>query len=106
MPCAIDGCDGKVFGRGWCAKHYMRWSRGKPIEADHVAEPQEFVREREKLLRVERGTGDTGKSDERRNQRENDDEEDVPTNLARRDREVKLPYLRFLDPAQQRVKTE
>ena len=25
--CSIDGCDGKVVGRGWCSKHWQRWRR-------------------------------------------------------------------------------
>jgi hypothetical protein len=30
--CAIDGCDGIHFGRGWCMKHYTRWRRhGDPL---------------------------------------------------------------------------
>jgi hypothetical protein len=30
--CMIDGCDGQVFGRGWCNKHYKRWWRnGDPL---------------------------------------------------------------------------
>ncbi len=29
--CKIDGCDGKIFGRGWCNKHWYRWrSYGDP----------------------------------------------------------------------------
>lgn len=30
--CAIDGCDGGVSARGWCAKHYVRWKKfGDPL---------------------------------------------------------------------------
>lgn len=25
--CSISGCDGAVFARGWCSKHYTRWHR-------------------------------------------------------------------------------
>lgn len=25
--CAIDGCTGRHFGRGWCNTHYARWRR-------------------------------------------------------------------------------
>lgn len=32
--CSIDGCEGKHKGRGWCAKHYMRWlTHGDPTIA-------------------------------------------------------------------------
>lgn len=30
--CSIEGCGGKVVGRGWCAKHWARWRRhGDPL---------------------------------------------------------------------------
>lgn len=30
----IDGCTGRVVGRGWCNKHYRRWQRtGDPLKA-------------------------------------------------------------------------
>ncbi len=25
--CSIEGCDGKVVGRGWCKRHYYAWKR-------------------------------------------------------------------------------
>lgn len=25
--CSVSGCDLKVYGHGWCSKHYMRWKR-------------------------------------------------------------------------------
>jgi len=31
--CKINGCDGPVFGRGWCNKHYVRWRRHGDPEA-------------------------------------------------------------------------
>lgn len=31
-PCSIDGCAGRVVGRGWCTKHYQRWAKyGNPL---------------------------------------------------------------------------
>lgn len=30
--CSIEGCDEKVFGRGWCNKHWYRWRKyGDPL---------------------------------------------------------------------------
>ena len=30
--CVIEVCDGKVFGHGWCQRHYTRWRRhGDPL---------------------------------------------------------------------------
>jgi hypothetical protein len=30
--CTIDGCEGRVVGRGYCRKHYTRWDRhGDPL---------------------------------------------------------------------------
>ena len=26
MTCEIEGCDGPMVARGWCGKHYRRWS--------------------------------------------------------------------------------
>lgn len=29
--CKIEGCEGKVYGRGWCSKHWQRWyTKGSP----------------------------------------------------------------------------
>lgn len=69
-------------------------------------------------MRVDRGTGDTGKSENSRNQLtaqqrgalgrstaaagETDEVDEVS---ATQERIVRLPYVRFLDPAHQRVKT-
>lgn len=25
--CSINGCNSKVYGHGWCSKHYYRWKR-------------------------------------------------------------------------------
>lgn len=30
-PCTIEGCEKPIVGRGWCSKHWTRWSRhGSP----------------------------------------------------------------------------
>lgn len=30
--CEVEGCSGKVFGHGWCNKHYKRWRKhGDPL---------------------------------------------------------------------------
>lgn len=26
-PCSIEGCEAVVFARGWCSRHYTRWTR-------------------------------------------------------------------------------
>ncbi len=37
MTCAIDGCHGVVLARGWCSKHYSRWSRhGDPQKGERA----------------------------------------------------------------------
>lgn len=37
--CKIDNCGGKVFGHGWCGKHYNRWrTHGDPLTI-HRQEP-------------------------------------------------------------------
>lgn len=59
-------------------------------------------------MRIERGTGSTGKSENSHNQREMTTEHraSLASSLERKDAPaVRLPYLRFLDPAHQRVKT-
>lgn len=34
--CSIEGCESKTVGRGWCRKHYTRWSRtGGPLQAKY-----------------------------------------------------------------------
>lgn len=49
FQCSIDGCTGRVLGRGWCQKHYSRWWRhGEPTlarKSQPETEPQKFVRE-------------------------------------------------------------
>lgn len=36
--CSVEGCDdNKIFGRGWCSKHYQRWRKfGDPEVTDHA----------------------------------------------------------------------
>lgn len=30
--CTIEGCGAKIYGRGWCSKHYQRWwKNGDPV---------------------------------------------------------------------------
>jgi hypothetical protein len=60
-------------------------------------------------LRIERGTGSTGKSENSRNQRgalTAEQKGGIALSLQQREpAQVKLAYVRFLDPAHQRVKT-
>lgn len=41
-PCSIDGCEAPTVGRGWCNRHYLRWSKygdptaGGPTPADPI----------------------------------------------------------------------
>lgn len=31
--CSVDGCTGRVEGRGWCGRHYQRWrNHGDPLK--------------------------------------------------------------------------
>lgn len=33
--CTIRGCDKRIFGRGWCQKHWTRWRRhGDPLHTE------------------------------------------------------------------------
>lgn len=37
MACKVDDCDGKVFGHGWCQKHYHRWLKyGDPAKVNII----------------------------------------------------------------------
>lgn len=39
--CSIDGCQKKVYARGWCKGHYSRWLRvGDPIEKIRIFIPE------------------------------------------------------------------
>lgn len=49
MPtsCVIDGCEGRVVGRGYCRKHYSRWDRyGDPL---FLKQPQRTLTEDERF---------------------------------------------------------
>lgn len=59
--CTIPGCASRVSRLGLCSKHYTQQWRGR--------DPQAFINERERLLRIDKGTGDTWKADGSRNQR-------------------------------------
>ena len=38
--CSIDGCDGRVLARGWCARHYQHWkNHGVPGPAERIRRP-------------------------------------------------------------------
>lgn len=40
-PCAIDGCEKPVLGRGWCSMHYGRWrNHGDPLHETRRYAPQ------------------------------------------------------------------
>lgn len=50
--CSIDECEGPVWARGWCSKHYYRWIRhGNPetVLKERIVDP-----ERNFWLRVEK----------------------------------------------------
>lgn len=34
--CSVDGCDAKIFAKGWCSTHYSRWR----TQGDHLYEPK------------------------------------------------------------------
>lgn len=42
--CSIDGCDGAIFARGWCNRHYKRWYRhGDPAITSKAAPGEIFA---------------------------------------------------------------
>lgn len=39
--CKIDGCEKKLFSRGWCQMHYIRWRKhGNPNRVDREMTPK------------------------------------------------------------------
>ena len=98
--CAAPNCNEFVDRKGLCTRHYMQQYRG--------LDPQKFVRERERLLRVDRGTGDTGKSEASRGKKERGAEgrAAIASAIERGEQApIKLAYVKFMDPAFQKVKT-
>ena len=42
MKCTIDGCQSGAKARGWCMKHYKRWSKhGDPLHEYQRNNPKE-----------------------------------------------------------------
>lgn len=50
--CVVEGCDTRIYARGWCSRHYKQWQRhGKPLpdrlgqsgpcRVDHCERPAE-----------------------------------------------------------------
>ena len=41
--CSISGCDRKAYGRGWCERHWQRWSRtGDPLGSNRPTDTERF----------------------------------------------------------------
>lgn len=100
--CTMPNCGEFVDRKGLCTRHYMQQYRG--------LDPQRFVRERERLkLRVGKGTGGTGTTEgSRSNKRERGAEgrAAIASAIERGEQApIKLAYVKFMDPAFQKVKT-
>lgn len=102
--CIISGCGRQAIGQHHCSLHYSRKRHGRPLQQDRDddLDPQPFVKERRSLMRIDR----TKKPDDQERidamERDAEDDDKVP---EPRFRPVRMPYVRFLDPAHQKVKT-
>lgn len=88
-------CGDKAVALGLCARHYMRQRR-----AGEGRTPKE-----RELMRVDRGTGDTGKHKKPSALQRGAIAAALERDAEAEERVVRMPYVRFLDPEHQKVKT-
>lgn len=56
--CSIEGCGTRVYGRGWCEKHYTRWRRhGDPLKSDRATTDMTVEQQLLFLSREDKTTG-------------------------------------------------